>query len=420
MESLFPTLVLILLALLGARVSFSTSRARLGAQLLLRTGTLFVGVGFALGPSALGLLTPDAIDALLPLLAVGLGWVGLHFGLQLDSGSLRRFPPGYYAFALVQAALSLVIFGVIGLAAVRISGLDGPVPLLLVLCAACTASVTTPAGIALVSTTFGVKGHVRDLLFFAGSIDAIVGIAALQLTYSLFRPGATSAGFGPPSQLLFVPLALGVGLVCGIVFLWLARSKPGGEELVLYLLGSCAFASGVALQWGLSPLFVSTTMGAVVANLSKSRARIHAVLTRWEKPVYVTFLLLAGALLRVPTWLVFPLALGYMGLRSLSKLGGAVVPARALDLGFDAPWSVGLGLIPQGGISIAMAVSGMLMYSDLQVRGLDAEAALFAIIVLGVALSELLGPLLTLRVLRRAGEIVSPALAQQRAGSLDR
>ena len=53
------------------------------------------------------------------------------------------------------------------------------------------------------------------------------------------------------------------------------------------------------------------------------------------------------------------------------------------------------------------------MYSDIAIRGLDAEAVLFAIIVVGVVLSELTGPFLTIRVLVRAGEI-SPEVLKAR------
>ena len=55
------------------------------------------------------------------------------------------------------------------------------------------------------------------------------------------------------------------------------------------------------------------------------------------------------------------------------------------------------------------------MYSDLVVRGLDAGATLFTIIVIGVMISELFGPFLTVQLLRRAGEItprVEQALAE--------
>ena len=405
MNSLVPALVLIVLALLGARVSFSTERAGLGPRLLFRTGAHFVLVGFALGPSGLGLLTSETTEQLSPLLALGLGWVGFHFGLQLDRRALGQFSPGHHILALGQAALTFVIFAGAAFAIARAAGLEDAVLLLLVLCASCTAAVTTPAGIAMVSATFRVKGNVRNLLLFIGSIDAIVGITALQITYALYRPEAVLSGPGPLSQLVFVGFAVGLGLICGIVFLWLARSRPAADELVLFLLGTCAFAAGVALQWDLSPLFVAAIMGAVVANLSRSTERVQLLLSKWEKPVYVTFLLIAGALIQIPTWLVFPMAIAYAGLRFLAKLAGAGALVGVVPFGFEVPRRLGLGLIPQGGISIAMAVSGALMYSDLRIRGVDAEDLLFAVVVMGVALAELTGPFLTTRLLERAGEI---------------
>lgn len=405
MDNLLAALVVIVLALVGARISFSTQPSRLGPRLLFRTGAHFMLVGFLLGPSALGLLTESATEQLSPLLALGLGWVGFHFGLQLDRRALGQFPAAHHVLALGQAALSFLVFGGVALLAARLAGVDDAVLLLLVLTAACTASVTTPAGIAIVSANFRVKGPVRDLLLFVGSIDAVLGITALQVTYALYRPGTVSAGLGAASQLVFVGLAVGVGLVCAIFFLWLTRSRPVSEELVLFLLGICAFGSGVALQWDLSPLFVTAIMGAVVANLGRETDRIRLLLSRWEKPVYVTFLLIAGALIEIPTWIVLPMAVAYAALRFVAKLVGAGTLSGTLPFGFEVPKRLGLGLVPQGGISIAMAVSGALMYSDLRIRGVDAEALLFAVIVIGVALAELTGPFLTTRLLERAGEI---------------
>ena len=153
METLFPALVLLVVALVGARFSFSTEPTGLGPRLLFRTGTHFVLVGFLLGPSVLGLLTAEATEQLFPLLAMGLGWVGLHFGLQLDRQTLGHFPLGHYVFAFGQAVLTLVIFAACAYALTRIAGLGGPVTALLVAGAACTAAVTTPAGIAMVTSS---------------------------------------------------------------------------------------------------------------------------------------------------------------------------------------------------------------------------------------------------------------------------
>ena len=85
-------------------------------------------------------------------------------------------------------------------------------------------------------------------------IDAIVGIFALQATYSLYRPDLVAADSGLLSQLgFFLAVEIGLGILCGIVFLWLVRVRPAGEELVLYLLGICAFAAGAPCSGGSLP-----------------------------------------------------------------------------------------------------------------------------------------------------------------------
>jgi NhaP-type Na+/H+ or K+/H+ antiporter len=150
-------------------------------------------------------------------------------------------------------------------------------------------------------------------------------------------------------------------------------------------------------------------LGAVVANLApeRDRTRIYRTLGQWEKPVYVILLMLAGAYLSFPTWWVAPLALGYALLRAIGKVLGMAILLGLVRLPFPVPRRTGLGLIPQGGISLAMALSLRLTLrpGGLQVGEVDAVDVLFAVIVLGVVLSELVGPFLTVQVLRRAGEI---------------
>lgn len=417
MSSLVPVLVLIVVALLGARTSFSTKQVPAGPRLLLRTGTHFLLVGFLLGPGGLGLLTPEATHGLFPFLALGLGWVGFHFGLQLERQSLRLFPASYLALVVGQAVLAFAIFAGATLLVCTLLGIDGELLPLLVLVASCTAAITTPAGIAMVSANFDVKGRIRDLLYFVASLDGVVGIVALQVTYSLYRTEAIAAGVTGAAGLGWVAVALGLGMACAIVFLWLARPRPTAEELVLYLLGISAFSAGAALQWGLSPLFVGVTMGAVVANLGPAGRRALPLLERWEKTVYVTFLLLAGALLQFPSWLVLPAALGYALLRFVAKVAGTALMVRVLPFRFEIPMRLGLGLIPQGGISIALAVSAMILYPELPIRGVDAEPWLFSVIVIGVVVSELAAPWLAMSVLERAGEITRDATADPAAAA---
>ena len=412
MDPFVSTLILILLALLGARFSFSSISVSPGPRLVFRTGTHFLFLGLILGPHVLGLLTDGAIRQLFPLLGLGLGWIGFLFGLQLDRRNLSHFPPAFLILALGQAVFTFLFFLGVGWLGLMVLGFGSRVEVLLLMGAAATACISTPAGVALISTTFRVKGKVRDLLFFVASLDALVGIVALQATYALFPPGAMVGEISLAPGLLGILAALGVGVVCGILFLWLTRPRPGGEELVLFLLGIAAFSSGAALQLQLSPLFVSVIMGAVVANLSPEPQRVYRVLQEWEKPIYVVFLMLAGALLSFPTPWIVPLAVAYALVRGGGKLLGNMAMVRIVPLPFQTPKRFGLGLIPQGGISLAMAISGVLTYSGLVMGEMSAVDLLFSVVVLGVILSELTGPFLTQNILVRAGEI-SPRIRKE-------
>lgn len=412
MDPLLTTLVLILLALLGARFTFSTQRVPAGPRLLFRTGIHFLVLGYLLGPGGLSLLTDEAVTRLHPLVALGLGWVGLLFGMQLDRETLRQFPPGFHLLALSQATVAFGLFLLIGLAGLELIGQRGEGTTLLIVGAAATACMSTPAGVAMVSANFLVRGPVRQLLFFIASVDALVGIVALQVAYVVYHPGSVLAGVGSPPAVVWFLLAVGLGVVCGIIFVWLVRPRPGREGLVLYLLGIAALGSGVALQLQLSPIFVCVVMGAVVANLAPDPQRVFQALEKWEKPIYVVLLLLAGALVTLPTWWILPLALAYALVRLGAKWMGNVVTVPLIPLSFPVPRSLGLGLIPQGGISLALAISLVLTYSGLILpdgtRGME---LLFAVIVAGVVLSELVGPVLTVRLLTSAGEI-SPEVVE--------
>jgi hypothetical protein len=404
-DPFLSTLILILLALLGARFSFSSLSVSPGPRLVFRTGTHFLFLGLVLGPHLLGLLTQEAVRQLFPLLGLGLGWIGFLFGLQLDRRNLSHFPLAYLILAAGQAVLVFLLFLCVGWAILGVTGQSERILYLLLTGAAATACISTPAGIALISTNYLVRGKVRDLLFLVASLDALVGIAALQLVYSLFPPGELGLGEPILSRLAWIVAAGGLGVVCGILFIWLTRPRPGAEEMVLFLLGIAAFASGAALELQLSPLFVSVTMGAVVANVSPDPQRVFKVLQDWEKPIYVVFLMLAGALLSFSTPWILVLALFYALVRGGGKVLANLVMVRALPLPPETPRRFGLGLIPQGGISLAMAISFVLTYGDQMLGSRNAADLLFAVVVLGVIVSELSGPFFTRAILQRAGEI---------------
>ncbi|MCH7933116.1 MAG: cation:proton antiporter [Gemmatimonadetes bacterium] len=420
MDPLLATFILISVALVGARVSFSTANIAPGPRLLFRTGTHFIVIGFVLGPSVLGLVTREALEHLFPLFALGFGWVGFLFGMQLEKETVRAFAAHLYRFAAGQALLAFAFMTTVGLVGLWVFGHLGRVEALLVLLAAATACTSAPAGIAMVSSNFLVRGPVRDMLFFAASVDGIVGIILLQLIYAGFHPSDALGPLGELPAFAWTVMALSVGVLCGIIFVWLSRGRTANEELVLFLMGITAFAAGAALQLQLSPLFVSVVMGAVVANLVPDSQRVFRVMAQWEKPAYVILLILAGALVRFSTPWIIPLALLYAILRGGAKVAAANTMMRIETMRFPVPRFLGLGLIPQGGIALVMALSALLTFYGLRIGGVDVSQGLFSVVVLGVVLSELVGPMLTTKTLRQAGEISSEVERALARGDDDR
>lgn len=407
MSPLIGVLVLVLIGLLGSRVAFDPARAPLGPRLVFTTGTHFLALGFLLGP-LLHLLSLDIIAQLQPFLALGLGWIGLLFGLQLDRRQLRQFPLSYLLFALAQALLTFGLFW--AAASLMIPSATGNRGVdVAILAAAATAAISTPAGVAVVSRTFSVQGKLSQLLFYTASLDGLVGIVALQVVYALHHPSiAAVEGFGWP---MWMGVATATGIIFGVFFLWLARPKPGRQELTLFLIGLVVFEAGSALYLGLSPLYVAMITGVVVANISPSRKRVFSILQAWEKPIYVILLILAGALVSISPWIIWVLAGAYLVVRGIAKAVAGALARGVIRFPVPVPFQAGLGLIPQGGISLAMALSATLTYGILVGTGPDPVRIAFSTIVIAVAASELIGPFLTRGVLRRVGEI-SPRIEE--------
>lgn len=394
MSALVAVLSLALVALLGARFGFRREGAPRGLRLFLASGSHYLLIGFLLGPAAAGLLTPEILAGLSPLVALGLGWVGLLFGLQLDRGSLERFGLVEHLAAAAQAALAFAVLAVGGWLLLRLTGTGGALGWTLVGAAAAAGCVSTPTGLAILTDRTVAGGAHFRLLSLATSLDAGIGFLALAAVLAVFHP---------PSLLADVALAparwLGLTVLLGVFFGWffvaLTREHTDAEEFVLFLIGLALLAAGSHAYFSVSALLGCAVTGAVVANAGPARSRAYEVLSSWEQPVHVVFLVISGALLRFTGWELIPLVGAYVVLRAIGKMAGGWVAARALP---EPRADFGTGLLAQGGLSVAMAVSVHQLASHAY-PGSPLPDLFFATVVLGVAAWELAGPPLLRRLL---------------------
>jgi hypothetical protein len=392
--------LLLVIALIGHRRTFTRLRLPVGARLVYLTGTEFILVGVALGDTLIGLLDEQTVRSLTPLFSLGLGVVGLIFGIQLEVGKILRFPARYLSMAAIQAVVTMLVVSCpCYLVLKELFGGDelsiGVASLILGATAACTAQTA----LALIGREFGLRGaRVMELLRYISSVDAVVGLVVLGFAFCLMHAEPV-ADFDVGISFQWFALSLGIGTAMGFLLYLITRVRCREEELPIFVVGMVTFSSGIALYLGLSPLFINTMMGLTVANLPGSKDRIFNLLIRLEKPFYIVFLVLAGAIWRPGSPWALSLAALYLGLRLVGKLGGGYLAARAATEDSRPPLGLGLGLISQGGMAVAMVMNYY------QLGSTELTSAVVTTVLLAVILNELASPSLAKRVLRTAREI---------------
>ncbi len=392
--------LLVVIALFGYRRSFTRLHIPLGARYIYLTGTEFILVGVALGGQLMGLLDASAIRSLSPLFSLCLGFVGLIFGVQLDVSKLRRFPWRHSIMVLVQALVTMALVFFPCWALMRhVFGPEGHVQALGAFVLAATASCTGLTTLSLLSNDLGLgRTPFVDLLRYIASLDSVVGLVGLGVAFALMHTDAEIGGHVGAGLLAILGSAV-MGLLGGLLLHLVTERHCSDEELTVFVMGVVFLTSGLAAFFKLSPLFVCMVAGAFVANLRGARDRIFFQLSRLEHPFYVVMLILAGAMWNVSTHWVWIFAAVYLLLRVAGKVLGGYLAVRAVGEPIRSPGRLGLALLSQGGMAVAMVINFKQIYPT-GTSGLVVTAVLSAVIV-----NELLSPTLIRSLLVRTGEV---------------
>lgn len=401
------TVVLLVLFIGGAYLLTHFVVDQLERRLLFSSGFEYILLGILLGPAVLHAF--ENLTPLAPVIALAAGWIGLLYGMELD---LRRLVDSQdYA---VRIALGDVIgTGAVMLVAARWffgSGLAGEISdgdaWIASIALASAAAAGSSSAIDLLDRRYGetLRTGLLGYLRRAARIGDLVAIAAFGTIFCFFHEGGTRTATAPtPSDWILV--TLGLGLALGILFsVFLGRDSSDNSRFVA-LVGIITLASGAAFFLQLSVLLVNLVLGIVLANASRSGAEIRDTLFGSSRPVALVLLVFAGALWRpVPVIPAVIASAGYIGLRIL----GTWLGCWLASLGTPVRRDLGRGLLAQGEVAVAMALSLVLVYD-----GPAVDIAYTAVLV-SVVVNELVAPRLLKGLLVDAGEIraeIPPAAA---------
>lgn len=397
MKLLVSLILIVTVAYFSSRIFFSLKRIPLQLRFISLTGIEFILIGYLLGSGGVGLLDEKVLVQLEPAIGLGLAWIGLVFGLQFNWKNLKRLPVTIYLQSTGQAAVVwLVVFFALLAARGRISGVPDIFMFPSIIVMASAASVSSPTLIPLLVQYAGARGRTTRLLEQISSMDAVVGILLLGIACSFWR---ASGSVTPLEGLLLIAVSVTVGAALALIFKVFATDSLSHGELLLLTLAMVIFSGGISLYLTLSPLFVNFILGVVLANIHWSNFRIFRVLSEPEKPVYFMFLILSGSILELGHPVLYEIAVILLLVRLAAKLLANHFLARNLYPRRRVPWSLGLGIIPQGGISIAIAIDFH------QSFGSDDATLIASVIIVAIVVNDLIGPPLARFVLTKAGDL---------------
>jgi len=375
--------------------------------------TGYIVAGILLNPDLSGFIPADFAGQTKPVTDMALAFITFSVGGTLEFGKIRKLGKNILSIAVFEAefAMIFVAAGMIIFAPLLVD-LPGDdmltVILPMALLTACLAAPTDPSATLAVIHEFKSSGKVTSTIMGVAAVDDALGIInyslAIAISAVLVRGGGINFSGAVVEPLLIILGSFALGALIGLFFNLicnLLRKETEGLLIVL-VLGALLLCFGLASVFAIDELLATMSLGVVVTNFNPLRKKIFGLLERYlEELVIVLFFTLAcmhldldavkNAVLLIVVFVVF---------RALGKAGGTMLGAKLS--GADpavSKYTVG-GLLPQGGIVIGLA----LMMKQ------EAYAADFADIIIGVVVGatvvhELLGPMVSKFVLRKAGEI---------------
>ena len=346
-------LIIVVASYLAARVAFDW----LGRRFLVVSGAEYLLLGILLGPQLSGVLSPAILDSFAPLSSLTLGWMGALIGSRLWLGRLVRVPSALSRVAVVESCLTLTaVSGAMTYVLHWHLGLPLPEVIAPAIALGAIAVASAAAGISMATRQLDGREVIVRQLGLATTTNAAVAVLASGILLAMLHP-TTMLNGRPLTATEWAVISGAIGVVGGMLFHLFLGDERKVDRLFIALAGAIILVTGAAAYLRLSPLLSAMCFGVVLINTTRIRSEILAALERVERPFYFGLLIFGGAWWQPSTrsWLL-PV-LFFFALRAMCRIGSARLAARwngmAATLGPD--W--GRGLLGQGGLAVAVALS---------------------------------------------------------------
>jgi hypothetical protein len=346
----------------------SHRRLSIGLSPTPRLGLIILPLGVALGPRGLDLLSERVLTALDPAVSAALAALGVLIGLQFDTRRRRQWTlAGVASIGALLTALT-VAGGLMLVQALVPTAIGWPwaFALLLGACAAPSSSAS--------ETDSSLVSQIADLDDLA---PIVLGFAAFA--WVSLGPGWTVLAITTQTAVIAAMVA-----VAGVL---LVSETSSENEQRVFVIGTILLLAGAAAHLQLSELFTGLVAGAVFRRFHPA-ASVHFErdLRYLQHPLVALLFGVAGArFVAAPGWPM--LVVAYVALRTVGKLLAGRLSATWIA---GVPRDAGVLFLAPGVVGIALALNASRFHDD-SIH----SALLFAIVVAGSVLSEVLSLVVT-------------------------
>ncbi|WP_419175874.1 cation:proton antiporter [Desulfosediminicola sp.] len=392
--------------------------------------TGYIIAGLILGPTGFNLVTSDTTgDDLSHFTQIALMLIAFGIGEHIEFRTIRQFTRSLKWISICEALAAFTVVSLFIYSAIQLTGftIAGWVPrdyIILSLLLGSIGVATAPAATLMVIREIKARGPVTSTLMAIVAIDDGLAIIIFGLVVSIAHQvlgqADTTILASFIASLVEILGSMVLGILSGTVLLLILNRMRDGGELVTAGLAVLLLCGEIALMLHLSPLLAGMSAGCLLVNKAERDVRVFRALNRFEPPIYVIFFTLAGTHLDFDSLRTA----GILGITYfLATVTGKITGVYIGGVISDAPETVrrylGLTMFPQAGVAIGLI---FLLSSDQLL--LPYSAIITPIVLTGVFISEMIGPVTSRFALTRAGEAridrVSPGAHEKAAiGEVD-
>ena len=358
------------------------------------TGYLLAGI--IVGPAVLNIVDNASLNQTFIFSEIALAMIAFTIGAEFNYGNMKKLGRDIFIIAITQALVTFIfVFGVCYFYFAK--SLSFSLLLGAISCA------TAPAATVMVINQYRADGPLVRTILPVVAIDDAICIIVFGIAVSLSKTTQNHETLSLIHMIWepFIEISgsLLLGALVGILYSLSHRFFQRDEDTLIVTFGSVILTSGIAVYFNFSSLLACMMVGAAVANLLRDRKRIFNMAERFCPPFYILFFTIAGATLHLNELRhIGMLGILYILTRTIGKILGSALGAKAVSASPNIVKYLGLGLLPQAGVAI-----GLVTIANASFPAIGSQ--LMTIVLGGVVFFEILGPFSAKYALQKAGEI---------------